>query len=440
MTRTNKVRLLAATALVSLAAIAVWQFAPDASQPPTLAEVISAPATTLTEDLYPAAEQAGKENAPGSPVRTFNRMDKDSGRLVASFTTNNDQTAEAVFYQDDGIGRSYLIDLYAPLPGDAGPRQKGIVLYAADGQNPNSEEWDRLNGTAERIGHSLGDGYYVVSTLFPDGQTAETEQTWAPDMFSNGHAPKLAKEQRWRSPEEGHTIAYTDVLNDDGTREQRRFDGIGHVVMQKHIPLRPPIGTTVKIFFPGSDNVRLESTTDWWTTSAKEYRLDGTLFRILTLRAASVDARYFDATGHVPLFEQTWLKRLNTVGAESDTIGSVSPQFGRVVLSTVVELNADGSSRRVTSINEKGAVTNDMWLKYTVDGVIYGRVFFWYREDGTLSKTELMNPPGPDVPMKTIEHSAAENIKVVLSQDLRVPIQVPDELPVPPDNQPTGGH
>jgi hypothetical protein len=153
-----------------------------------------------------------------------------------------------------------------------------------------------------------------------------------------------------------------------------------------------------------------------------------------------VDARYFDATGHVPLFEQTWLKRLNTVGAESDTIGSVSPQFGRVVLSTVVELNADGSSRRVTSINEKGAVTNDMWLKYTVDGVIYGRVFFWYREDGTLSKTELMNPPGPDVPMKTIEHSAAENIKVVLSQDLRVPIQVPDELPVPPDNQPTGGH
>jgi hypothetical protein len=28
----------------------------------------------------------------------------------------------------------------------------------------------------------------------------------------------------------------------------------------------------------------------------------------------------------------------------------------------------------------------------------------------------------------------------VLSQDLRVPIQVPDELPVPPDNQPTGGH
>jgi hypothetical protein len=456
MTRKNMERILAGTAvvLISLTAAGAWLFISGDNQPPTIAEAMSTP-SSLTENLYPAADlppivqaASGVQTGPAvqidqqvragtTPLHTFNAM--DHGRLVASYTTNVDKSSENVYFQDDGIGRSYLVDFYAPLDGDPGPRQKGIVFYAADGESFNSEEWDRLDGTAEKIGHALGGGYYVSSTLFGDGQTAETEQVWAPDMFSNGHVPKLEKEQRWRSPAEGHTIAYTDVLNDDGTREQTSFDPAGLVTMEEHIPLRPPIGTTVKEFFPGSTKVRLESTTDWWTTVATEYRLDGTRLRLITIRAASFDVRYFDPTGKVPLFEQTWLEQLSGRGAKNGANAAVTPK-PVFLLSAVVELNADGSSKRVTTINDKGQVTNDMWLKCTVDGVSYGRVFFWYREDGTLSKTELINPEnGPDKPMKTVEHAAAENIKVVLPQAHLVTIAVPDELPVPPDNQPTGG-
>ncbi len=467
MTRNNMERILAGTVmvLILLTAAGAWLFTFSENLPPTINEVMSTP-SSLTENLYPSGDQTAKiaeatqtepsvqtAGAPpgtgAAPEHTFNRM--DSGRLVASFTTNRDKSSENLYYQDDGIGKSYLVDFYPPLAGDPGPRQKGIIFYAADGESWNSEEWDRLDGTAERIGHALGGGYYDSSTLFEDGQTAETEQVWAPDMFSNGHVPKLEKEQRWRSPAEGHTMAYTDVLNDDGTREQTSFDPAGVVTMQKHIPLRPPIGTTIKEFFPGSTKVRLESTTDWWTTVATEYRPDCTRLRVITIRAASFDVRYFDPTGKVPLFDQTWLEQRGGSGGKNGGKDSahdggnngagadmaVKPLF---LLSQVVELSADGSSSRVTSINERGQVTNDMWLNHMVGDVTYGRVFFWYREDGTLAKTELINPENaPDVPMKTIEHAAAENIKLMLPQSHLVPIAVPGELPVPPDNQPTGG-
>jgi hypothetical protein len=462
MTRINKQRMLGATALglVSLAAVLAWQFIYPRSQPPSLAEVMLT-SSALTENLYPSdqlakvpgdpTDQTEQEKKPGtSPERTFSRM--DNGRLVASYTTNRDKTSEEVYYQDNGIGRSYLVDFYAPLPSDPGPRQRGIIFYAADGESLNSEEWDRLDGTAEKIGHALGDGYYVSSTLFADGQTAEIEQLWAPDMFSTGYVPKLERETRWRSAAEGHSVAYTDVLNDDGTREQTSFDPSGLPTMQKHIPLRPPIGTTVREFFPGTTKVRLESTTDWWTTVATVYALDGTRLRVITLRAASFDVRYFDSTGKVPIFEQTWLKPL---GGIKSGVGNASVSAGAAAasapakdhsqtafwLSQVVELNADGSSSRVTSINNRGQVSSDMWLKHTVDGVNYERVFFWYREDGTLSKAELMNPEdAPNTPMKTVEHTIAENIHVVLPQAHLVRAEAPDELPAPPDNQPTGGH
>ena len=461
MTRKNMERILAGTALVliSLTAAGAWLFISGDNQPPTIEEVMSTP-SSLTENLYPAADLPAKvETASGGqtgpstqtvqmdtdqqvragtgPQRTFNRM--DHGRLVASFTTNLDKSSENLYYQDDGIGRSYLVDFYAPLHGDPGPRQKGIVYYAADGESFNSEEWDRLDGTAEKIGHALGGGYYVSSTLFADGQTAEAEQVWAPDMFSNGHVPKLEKEQRWRSPAEGHTIAYTDVLNDDGTREQTSFDPAGLVTMQKHIPLRPPVGTTVKEFFPGTTKVRLESTTDWWTTVATEYRLDGTRLRLITIRAASFDVRYFDPTGKVPLFEQTWLEQLsgrlkNGATAGGDAYACLLAQCRRrVERGWFVQTRHDdqrqgaGDQRHVLKMHRR-------WCH------LAGRVFFWYREDGTLSKTELINPEsGPDEPMKTVEHAAAEKITVVLPQTHLLPIAVPDELPVPPDNQPTGG-
>jgi hypothetical protein len=362
MTRINLARLLAATCL-SLVAVAAWQLMPGTTQPPAIAELMSAPTSVMTEDLYPAMQSRADKLPPNPastepsvdqqssgltngvvPDHTFNRI--KNGYLAAKFTTNSDQTFESVFFQDDGIGKSYLVDYYARLPGEAGRRQKGFVLYCADGVSLCSEEWNRLDGSAQRIGHSLGGGYYVASTLFPDGQTAETEKLWAPDMFSTGHVPKLERELRWYPPVAGHALAYTDVLNEDGTREQTSFDKSGWTVLQVHIPLRPPVGTTVKMFFPATHEVRLESTTDLWTTDAKEYRLDGTLWRELTLRAASFDVRYYDATGRVPLFEQTWLKRLNGVTARPS---DVTASGGDYILTGVVELDAAGSTRKIES-------------------------------------------------------------------------------------------
>jgi hypothetical protein len=148
MTRKNMERILAGTAvvLISLTAAGAWLFISGDNQPPTIAEAMSTP-SSLTENLYPAADlppivqaASGVQTGPAvqidqqvragtTPLHTFNAM--DHGRLVASYTTNVDKSSENVYFQDDGIGRSYLVDFYAPLDGDPGPRQKGIVFYAA---------------------------------------------------------------------------------------------------------------------------------------------------------------------------------------------------------------------------------------------------------------------------------------------------------------------
>jgi hypothetical protein len=431
MNRSKTASLAAASTLVLLAAVAVWQIvATGRSAPiPTLADVVFAPQSGLTEQLYPADVDVGAGQTVIPAEHRYNVMSQ--GIVVASYTLNKDRTSQELFNQGNGVATSYLKDFFAPLPGELGPRQSHISFFAADGKTVLSEEWDRLDGTAEKTGRLLQDGNYQVFVLFADGQTAAAEQLWTPNPFADGQ-PNLSIERRWRPVAEGHTLSYTDLRNDDGTREQTELDGAGRPLMQKHIPLHPPVGMTVKRFYPGTDTVRLEGKIDWRESAAKEYRLDGSLYRQMSLHSYAFEPRYFDSTGKIPLFEQTWYKRVDFQGNTAHI---------RWLLGEVVELNPDGSSNRIISFDEKGSLSHEMRFHCTVDGITYERVFFWYREDGTLSKVELVHPqPNPDAPMQTIEHTSAENIRIVFPPELLVPADVPSDLPFPPDEDSRRDH
>ncbi len=427
MNRSKMAALAAATlVLVAVAAVVVWPLQPSKSTLPSLSEVLDTAPTAITEQLY----SADVDNTTGKPLNPLDHSYNvvRDGRLVARYTLSKDHSSEDIFYKEDGIGRAYRKDYYATLPGEDFRRQKGIVFYAADGQTVRSEEWARLDGSIEKIGHLLLDGNYAVSTLFGDGQTAENEKILAPDPYANDFVPKLVQEKRWRSPEEGHTLAFLDVLNDDGTREQTEYDGHEHPIMQKHIGRWGAAGTTVKFFFPGTDKVRLESKTDYRSTEADIYRPDGVLESHLQLTSYSVEPKYYDPTGKFVQFEQTWWRRPE----QQDGKEVVRQELWQVVLYGPNGPEGPDDRRRILTW-EKGVLKGEVCFPCTENGITYERVFFWYRPDGTLEKVEYVHPSNdPGAQMRTVLHTAKENIRIQISPTWLIPPAVPEELPVPP--------
>jgi hypothetical protein len=426
MTRSTKVIFSAGTLFVCLSVAYVWQL--HNAQPPPVPSLNDA--LQISESGRPTRLYSGKlEAKTGQPLTAKDQSyDVLRGNVkVASFLLNKDKTSRDTFYKDDGVGLTFVREYYPLLAADVGRRPKGLVIYAADGKTIKSETWWRLDGTREKIGNLLATGRYQTTILFADGNTAQSVKITAPNPYANNFEPKLIQEKRWY-PNAAHTLAWIDQLNDDETRDQSSFDEYDNPLMVKHIGRWGKVGTAVKLFYPGTTKVRLESVTDAAITLVTARRLDGSFIYKQQLTAYSSTTRYLDADGKA-LFEQSrWKDNVVENGKPKEVwpLWKID-EFGETANTILREFSWTS-----------GKLTTETRFNFTVDGVFYEKVIFNFRDDGTLQRVDML---GPKARKRVVEYTVEQNVRAVVPANEQVEQERNDAIPMPePQSYGYGGH
>ncbi len=410
MTRSQK--LFAAAAALLLVSVAyVWQLPVSQPQAPTLDEALLVLQSGTPTRLYSGAIDA-KTSQPLDPRdRSYDTLIE--GRKATSFLVRKDQTTVDTFYQADGEKLTYTREYYPPRPDELGRRIKALITYAADGKTKRSEIWWRINGTRERIGHLLDTrtGRYEEMVLFDDGNTAQSTRITEPNPFANNFEPKLIIAKRWLNNAR-HSLVYAEQLQADGTRDQVSYDENEVPVLAKHIGRWGKVGTTVKFFFPGTTQVRLESETNASATLVTSYRLDGSVLFKQQLLSYQQSTLYFAPDGK-PLYEQV--------------VWTNDAEAGRS-LWKVNEIDERGALKREL-VWSHGKFTTETLYNVTIDGVAYQKVIRSYREeDGTLKHVDML---GRKVATRSVDYTALDNIRVdIPAAELALP-ELHDEIPLP---------
>jgi hypothetical protein len=420
---TTRSRLIASASVATvLAVLAIWQLDSRSAAPPALQDVLSVSVAGPPLHLY-----SGEVDSHGASLDSAERsydVPTDNGLgTKLRMVRNKDHSTTDIFFQEDGQRKAFANAFYAILLGESIRRDKGHVVYTADGDTVGSEEWFRLSGSRERVGHLLEGGNYSVFTFFDDGKTEASETLVAPGPDWAGRVQIMVREQRWHNDKD-HTLAYRDLLNPDFSRDQMEWDGALNPIRNVHLGSFGVDGTTVKLYYPGGHSLRLETSSDWFTTKGQCYRIDGTLFWRVTRTLSKLTPTYYDASGTVPVFEQTWSRSEITENGKARELWD---------LAQIKEFAADGSPSRELQLKGK-RVTEETRFKGTADGVAYDTANFFYREDGTLERVKIYLA---DTKIKTVEHAAQEKIQAVVAPaELALPENI-DELPVPLSDPPS---
>jgi hypothetical protein len=420
---TNRRRLITSASVAAvLAVLAIWQLDSRSAEPPALTDVLSVSVAGPALHLY-----SGEVDSHGAPLdpaeRSYDVLTDNGLGTKLRPVRNKDHSTTDIFFQEDGQRKAFANAYYAILPGESIRRDKGHVVYTSDGDTVGSEEWFRLSGSREKVGHLLDDGNYNVFTFFDDGKTEATETLVAPGPDWVGRVQIMVRELRWHNDKD-HTLAYRDLLNEDMSRDQTEWDEALNPIRDVHFGSFGVDGTTVKLYYPGGNKLRLASSSDWYTTTGQRYRIDGTLFCRVTRTLSKLNSTYYDAGGAVPLFEQSWS------GSQVTENGKARERWN---LKEIKEFAAGGSPSRALQLKGK-RVSEETRFKGTTDGVAYDTANFFYREDGTLERVEIYLA---NAKIKTVEHAAQENIQaVVATEELALPMNI-DELPVPLSDPPS---
>lgn len=406
--------LLAAVACAALSAVAIWLTSFSATVP-SLEEALSQPPAGVNTALYPA-DLAAEVMASVPEERSHDV--KLSGDRVARYVLNKDGTTSDIVLLADGQHLVSLVDYYARSSADIYRREKLATAYSDDGVTVRAEDWYREDRTRLKKGRLDADGSYLLDTYYADGVTLESELLTA--RKGDSLEPAVIRDERWHSPESGHAVSRLDVLQPDGTRDLKTFDDKSRLLLDRHSPKDGIAGTYVRIYFPGTTQLHLISTSDARASHARIYREDGTLFAEQQIGSYEIKQTYYDASGTRALYRATWFK-LDFLEGGKETINWV--------LFQVDELDSKGSTARSLTW-QRGKVSKEERSNCTIDGVTYDKATFHYRlEDGTLEKVELQKA---DTPSRVIEHAASEGIQPSVPAAELVPPEEHAEIPVPP--------
>jgi hypothetical protein len=330
-------KLLAAGASVMVLAFCIWSFVPDKDQVPELSDLLSVSVGGPPVHIYSGETDPETRKPSTSWEQGYDVLVADQITRKAELVTHKDKSTTDIFFQVDGR-KAHANAYYPPQPGESERRRKGVIDYTQDGETIQSEDWYRRSGTLESKGRLLADGSYYRLSLFEDGQTFAKESLTAPGPDVVGNMPYVTREERWY--EAGHRLAYRDLLNADLSRDQTEWDKVGNPIRDIHSGPYGVDGTTVKLYFPGTKQLRLESVSEWTFTVGKRYRIDGTLFSKETRRYDCLYVSRYEesSTGSHVQFEQTWRR------SEVKTNGTTRDLWE---LTEIRELLPDGTISRV---------------------------------------------------------------------------------------------
>ena len=226
-------RLITSALVVSaLAVLTFWQFDARSPEPPALKDLLAVSVAGPPMHLYSA--DVDINGTPLDPAdKSYDVPTDDGVGTKIRHVRNKDHSTTDIFFQPDGQRKAYADAFYTIVPGESIRHHKGHVIYATDGETTGSEEWFRLSGSREKVGHLLDDGSYNLFTFFEDGSTEERETLIAPGPDWVGRVQIMVREQRWHN-DKGHTLAYRDVLNQDMTRDQTEWDAELNPIREVH--------------------------------------------------------------------------------------------------------------------------------------------------------------------------------------------------------------
>ena len=436
MARQSTLYVVAAAALCSLAAAALSMSSfldAGKSRPmPSVTDALNMPARLPAQlNLYAGGRDLDEGIPLGYWQSTFVVPRKDGHGEQARYNVGWDQSTEDVFFQADGEHMEHSQSYYPVRRGEeANGRHPHVERFYTAGTGALHDEDVRLfNGRRRQHTHIDDDGAKQI-TDYADYEGADVivgQKSFDPKAV-------LKREERWR-PDKQHSLSYSNILNEDGTRIATDWD-------VDHVPLKiaqwpqggSAIGATVVAYFPDSHKLRLESKTDANTDSVNYYRdEDGTLACQVALSGSSAEITYFDNTGKKPRLKQLWyFKEENVNGVK---------QRNYYWLYEIGELDSEGNLTREVTFNDEGNVDGLSSYNAVANGTNYQMLYRSFRSDGTLDIVTYW-PNGLHGEMeKREDHTAAENIRIpvaVPADELKRQVEIDPDLPLPPPQ--SSGH
>ncbi len=235
--------------------------------------------------------------------------------------------------------RAVSLTWYVASP-DHGRTLQYAISYSAGGKQPLQQLAFRTDGSRLSFANLLADGSYQTVSYYDDGVSRAS-------AVIIGHGPgewddstDLLRETKWRKD---GSVAYSNVLNSDDSRTVQAFDERGAAFEISHLTAFVD-GSTVVAYFPGTNQIRLQSKSTYFDTLASVYRMDGTLSLTLDINAAFIEAKYYDNAGQKQTLQQLWYftKALDQNGVARATA---------LKLYSVAEMDGSGKLSRQWTFN-----------------------------------------------------------------------------------------
>jgi hypothetical protein len=383
----------------------LWQPRPVAT--PELADTMQVAKSPLRLHLYSDGRSYSVE------IMSLNFVDAHAGYLV-----NNDGSVVHTIFAPDGASPAKLENFFPLQKGEDFHRQKSAVTYALDGKVAREEVF-RLNGTADYVLTMLPDNGQRTLTYFDDGVSIMS----VIEKEKGGYW--VRREEHYTKPEAGNYKDYDIVLNDNKSKTTTWYDAQSNVLKVKTSgSYDSESGTTIETFYPGTKKTRMKSETTYSDTTARFYRLDGSIESKQTLTSSQIDVEYYAVDGKTVMYKQH-LKPLSGAGKTEWVIWKAE------------ETPADGSSRELVFTPDKAnALESDNRHKFSLNGKEYVQGSFSYRttgsqtDIGTLSKSSI-TPADNGAQLITEEHPASDNLRADIPAYLTKLPDLSDDLPKP---------
>ena len=410
--------LVAAAVLVTCATAAlVLASGFGSSDQPGVLDLLAVPQPVEQIHIFPQTQ--GQEYTRAT---SYLRAVELGGRPYSRFQKTDGGIIDTYFRADRT--REFVLEYFPSQPASPNLLKFGRQ-YGNDGEKLVADSAFSADGLRVSHGKRLANDNYQVLTYYDDGITpaSVSEVGQGPNAFD--HAVALT-ETRWRR---NGTVSMFSVLNADNSRTVTSYD-------EKQLPIQMTKltqygnGSTVSAFYPGTKQVRLESTSDYSKTAARWFRADGTLEQTAEISSGMVKVVYYDGSGQKILLTQTWLfERVEQNGIASmkdlHIYQVVEPDAGGADLRTWTWLLID-KSRALWSYEE----SNVPWPP--TPSLVCEKYRIYYNKDTGLADKAVCGLPDRKVQDPELIYTARDNIRPppVSAADLVVP-KLDDNLPIP---------